>query len=162
MSPASKQRSYEMDQIAYKVPQIFNSNVELATRAALILSSMEGKSFDIDELVLLDYALLYSSEFDGPENLHPAVPNHLAEIAQRRELLPNSLLFFLKKGLIDVHYTEKGKYFSANENTNSFVSCLSADYFIRIWERLSWLSDHSETIKKTQLMKLRSGVLDSQ
>lgn len=150
-----------MDKIDFKVPQIFNSNVELATRAALILSSMEGRMFDIDELVLLDYALLYSSEFNGPENLHPAVPNHLAEIAQKRELLPDSLLFFLKKGLIDVQYRAEGKYFSANENTTSFVSCLSSDYFIKIWQRLSWLSEHSDEIKGRKLAELRNGASDS-
>lgn len=147
-----------MEQVTPLPPQIFNSNIELATRVALILSSLEGKRFDVDELVLLDYALLYSCEFDGPESLHPPVPNHLAEIAQRRELLPNSLLFFLKKGLIDVHYDENGKSFSANENTNSFVSCLSTGYFIKIWERLSWLSEQSETIKCTPIAELRNGV----
>lgn len=150
-----------MEQVALKVPKIFNSDIELATRAALILSSMEGERFDIDELVLLDYALLYSSEFNGPSNLHPPVPNHLAEIAQRRELLPNSLLFFLKKGLIDVHYDKNGKSFSANENTNSFVSCLSKDYFIKIWERLSWLSKQSDKIKRTPITELRNGVFDT-
>lgn len=146
-----------MDKITSKKPEIFNSNIELATRAALILSSMDGKIFDIDELVLLDYALLYSSEFDGPESLHPPVPNHLAEIAQRRELLPESLLFFLKKGLIDVHYDETGKYFKANDNTISFVSCLSSKYFLKIWKRLSWLSENSEEIKKRKLLRLADG-----
>ncbi|ENC6730597.1 hypothetical protein M2G63_19165 [Vibrio vulnificus] len=150
-----------MEQVKLKVPQIFNSDVELATRAALILSSMEGEKFDIDELVLLDYALLYSSEFNGPSNLHPAVPNHLAEIAQRRELLPKSLLFFIKKGLIDVHYDENGKYFCANENTNSFVSCLNSSYFIKIWERLSWLSEHYNRIIQIPIMELRKGVSSS-
>lgn len=150
-----------MEQVKLKVPQIFNSDVELATRVALILSSMEGKRFDIDELVLLDYALLYSSEFDGPSNLHPAVPNHLAEIAQRRELLPKSLLFFIKKGLIDVHHDKKGKSFCANENTNSFISCLSSSYFIKVWERLSWLSEHYSTVIQMPIMELRKGVSSS-
>jgi hypothetical protein len=148
-----------MEQIALKSPQIFNSNIELATRAAMILSCLEGNKFDVDELVLLDYALLYSGEFDGPPSLHPPVPNHLAEIAQRRDLLPNSLLFFLKKGLIEVHYDENGKSFSANENTNSFVSCLSTGYFIKIWERLSWLSEQSEKIKCMPIKELRNGVI---
>ncbi|MGU3191983.1 ABC-three component system middle component 2 [Vibrio cholerae] len=150
-----------MEQVKLKVPQIFNSDVELATRVALILSSMEGEKFDIDELVLLDYALLYSSEFNGPSNLHPAVPNHLAEIAQRRELLPNSLLFFIKKGLIDVRYDENGKSFCANENTNSFVSCLNSSYFIKIWERLSWLSENYDRIIQIPIMELRKGVSSS-
>jgi hypothetical protein len=150
-----------MDKVVFNKPQIFNSNVELGTRVAMVLSSMEGQKFDIDELVLLDYALLYSREFGGPDNLHPPVPNHLAEIAQRRELLPDSLLFFLKKGLIDVHYGENGKYFSANANTISFISCLSSGYFIKIWERLSWLSDNSEKIKSKQLSELRNGAANS-
>jgi len=150
-----------MEQVKIKTPQIFNSDVELATRAALILTSMEGEKFDIDELVLLDYALLYSSEFNGPSNLHPAVPNHLAEIAQRRELLPRALLFFIKKGLIDVRYDENGRSFYANENTNSFVSCLNSSYFIKIWERLSWLSEHYERIIRMPIMELRKGVSSS-
>lgn len=150
-----------MEQVKIKIPQIFNSDVELATRAALILTSMEGEKFDIDELVLLDYALLYSSEFNGPSNLHPAVPNHLAEIAQRRELLPRALLFFIKKGLIDVRYDENGRSFCANENTNSFVSCLNSGYFIKIWERLSWLSEHYERIIRMPIMELRKGVSSS-
>lgn len=150
-----------MEQVKLKAPNIFNSDVELATRVALILSSVEGEKFDIDELVLLDYALLYSSEFNGPSNLHPAVPNHLAEIAQRRELLPKSLLFFIKKGLIDVRYDEKGKSFCANENTNSFVSCLNSSYFIKIWERLSWLSENYDWIIQMPIMELRKGVSSS-
>lgn len=147
-----------MEQVKLKAPKIFNSDVELATRVALILSSMEGEQFDIDELVLLDYALLYSSEFNGPSNLHPAVPNHLAEIAQRRELLPKSLLFFIKKGLIDVRYDENGKSFCANENTSSFVSCLNSSYFIKIWERLSWLSENYNQIIHIPIVELRKGV----
>ena len=58
---------------------IFNGPLELGTRSSLILTALE-KKFSLDDLVLLDYALLYSQEFGGPDNLHPALPNHIAEI----------------------------------------------------------------------------------
>ena len=143
-----------MGRVTERPPVIFNSPIELGTRAALILASLEGKKLDIDNLVLLDYALLYSNEFGGPDSLHPLVPNHIAEIAQRRELLPDSLHYFLRKGLIDKCYEENGQFFTANSHTLGFVSCLASNYYKKIWKRLSWLSENYIQITNTPIIKL--------
>jgi len=114
---------------------IFNSPIELGTRSSLILTALD-KQFCLDDLVLLDYALLYSQDFGGPENLHPALPNHIAEIGHRREFLPESLAFFCKRGLISAHIDESGYYYSANQQTLHFVSCLKSEYYRKSWIRL--------------------------
>lgn len=119
----------------------FNGPIELGTRSSLILIALEVK-LSIDDLVLLDYALIYSNDFCGPNNLHPALPNHIAEIGHRREFLPNSLSFFAKRGLISAHIEESGFYYSANQHTLHFVSCLKSSYYKKIWTRLSWLKNN--------------------
>lgn len=128
---------------------IFNGPLELGTRSSLILTALDEK-FSLDNLVLLDYALLYSQDFGGPDNLHPALPNHIAEIGHRREFLPESLAFFSKRGLISVNIEESGYYYSANKQTLNFVSCLKSEYYRKSWVRLSWLkNNHKYLLEKT-------------
>lgn len=131
----------------------FNSKIEIGTRVALILSALDSK-IGLDELVMLDYALLYSEEFGGPPNLHPALPNHVAEIVHRREFMPGSIRFLLKRGLIDLIVEKTGHYYSKNENTIDFVSCLQSDYFKKSWIRLNWLADNKSKIVKTKIIEL--------
>lgn len=118
---------------------VFNSSVELGTRAALILTCLSDHELDLDELVFFDYALLYSSEFSGPENLHPAVPNHMAEIVHRREFLPKALRLFASKGLINVKATCSGFFYQATDDTAQFVRCLRTDYYKNMWTNLFWI-----------------------
>lgn len=131
----------------------FNSKIEIGTRVALILSALDSK-ISLDEMVMLDYALLYSEEFGGPSNLHPALPNHVAEIAHRREFMPGAIRFLLKRGLIDLIVEKTGHYYSKNENTIDFVACLQSDYFKKSWIRLNWLSDNKSKIVKTKIIEL--------
>ena len=131
----------------------FNSPIEIGTRVALILTALDSK-VSLDELVLLDYALLYSEEFGGPENLHPALPNHIAEIAQRREVMPDAIFLLLKRGLIDLKIEKTGHYYKKNKDTLDFVSCLQSVYFKKSWVRLNWLADNKTKIVKTKIIEL--------
>lgn len=131
----------------------FNSPIEIGTRVALILSALNTKTC-LDELVMLDYALLYSEEFGGPPNLHPALPNHVAEIAHRREFMPGAINLLLKRGLVDLIIEDSGHYYKRNEDTLDFVSCLQSTYFKKSWVRLNWLSDNKTKIVKTKISEL--------
>lgn len=132
----------------------FNSPLEIGTRVALILTSLD-QPLALDELVILDYALLYSKEFGGPENLHPALPNHLAEIAHRREVIPKALSFLSKRGLIRMLVEDTGYYYSSNESTTDFVSCLQSPYYKKSWTRLNWISENREKIISTKILELK-------
>jgi len=121
--------------------ETLNSPIELGTRSALILTALD-KKLGIDELVSLDYALLYSRELGGPENLHPALPNHTAEIVHRREYLPRALNLFIKKGVISIEANDNGYYYSSNKQTLDFISCLQNPYFKKAWVVLDWISEN--------------------
>jgi len=131
----------------------FNSPIEIGTRIALILSAVDSK-VSLDDLVMFDYALLYSEEFGGPTNLHPALPNHVAEIAHRREFMPGAISLLLKRGLIELIVEETGHYYKRNKDTLDFVSCLQSTYFKKSWVRLNWLNDNKSTIVKTKIIEL--------
>ena len=138
--------------MASEALEIFNGPIELGTRSSLILTALD-KQLSLDDLVLLDYALLYSQDFGGPENLHPALPNHIAEIGHRREFLPESLAFFSKRGLVSVIIEESGYYYSANRQTLQFVSCLKSEYYRKSWVRLGWLKNNYTNILEQSFPK---------
>ena len=132
----------------------FNSPMELGTRTALILSALDGEKIDIESMVMLDYALLYSEEFGGPENLHPSVPNHIAETAQRLELMPNALRFLIKRGLVNIDIESNGYFYSSNADTIHFISCLKSNYYKKAWIRLAWIKENYSNISQNALMYL--------
>ncbi|WP_215396302.1 ABC-three component system middle component 2 [Rheinheimera oceanensis] len=133
--------------------QSFNSPIELGTRICLMLTALNSQQ-SLDDLVLLDYALLYSNEFDGPDNLHPALPNHVAEIAHRREMLPKAIDFLLKRGLIRLAVKPDGHYYESNQSTIEFVSCLQSPYYKKAWIRLNWIHDNKQRIVNTKITEL--------
>lgn len=130
-----------------------NSPLELGTRISLLLSVLKGRQ-TLDDLVMLDYALLYSEEFGGPENLHPALPNHIAEIAYRREVLPEALNLFVRRGLIGLSIDSTGYYYSSNESTFDFIACLQSEYYKKSWVRLNWIAENASEISKTNLTNI--------
>lgn len=138
--------------------QTLNSPIELGTRCSLILTAID-KELSIDELVSLDYALLYSEEFGGPRSLHPALPNHIAEIAHRREYLPKALSLFIQKGVVSVQAKDTGYYYSSNERTLDFVSCLQRPYFRKAWIALDWISENYQWLTDMQLTRLKERAL---
>ena len=155
MPPAGKHETDKMGGKMNKSIIIYNSPIELGTRASLILTAL-SKKLSLDQLVILDYALLYSKEIGGPDNLHPALPNHFAEIAHRREHLPNSLQLFVKRGLIDLLIEDSGYYYTCNSQTLEFTSCLQSHYYRKSWIRLNWIKDNYTRIIQTSLQSLEA------
>lgn len=131
-----------------------NSPIELGTRSALILT-VTDRQLSLDDLVLLDYALLYSEEFGGPKSLHPALPNNIAEIAHRREYLPKALSLFIQKGVVSVEANDSGYYYLSNERTLDFVSCLQQPYFRKAWVILDWISENCQWLTDIDLARLK-------
>jgi hypothetical protein len=129
----------------------FNSKVELATRASFILTFFYERPLDLDRLVFLDYVLLYAKEFGGPINIHTDLPNKIAEIIRRRELLPDALKLFISKGLISSEANSDGIFFKACENTSQFVGCLKSEYFKKLWVNLFWLEENFDLIDSQRI-----------
>ncbi|HHI4956901.1 TPA: ABC-three component system middle component 2 [Vibrio parahaemolyticus] len=120
---------------------------------ALILTVLDEQR-NIEDLVKLDYSLLYSEDFGGPSNLHPALPNHVAEIAHRREVLPSVMSFLLSRGLVTLVTEKTGYYYKSNEQTLEFVSCLQANYYRKAWLRLNWMKKNVSHIVEAKVYDL--------
>ncbi len=115
----------------------------------MILNCLDDKSLDLDQLAFLDFVLIYSEVFQGPSNLHPVVPNYLAELPHKRATLHESLELFISRGLIDKLYSKEGIFYKANDLTLEFVSCLKSKYYKMAWSNLIWIeSNYIELIKK--------------
>ena len=125
---------------------IFNSKIELATRASFILTCFSDRALDLDRLVFFDYVLLYAKEFGGPINLHTDLPNKVAEILRRREILPAALKLFISRGLITSVADADGIFFKASEQTPQYVGCLKSEYFKNMWTNLLWLDNNFESL----------------
>lgn len=52
----------------------FNSPYELGVRMVYLLNSLHPAGADLQKLVLLDYAIVYSNDLGGPPSLHTPVP----------------------------------------------------------------------------------------
>jgi len=130
---------------------IFNSKVEPATRASFILTFFHDRSLDLDRLVFFDYVLLYAKEFGGPINIHTDLPNKIAEIIRRRELLPEALKLFISKGLISSEANSGGVFFKASENTSQYIGCLKSEYFKKLWTNLFWLEKNFDLIDSQRI-----------
>ena len=130
---------------------VFNHKIELATRASFLLTCFSERELDLDSLVFLDYAMLYAREFGGPINIHTDLPNKVAEIIRRRELLPDALRLFVSKGLIHSSATPDGVYFRASANTAQFVGCLKSEYYKKVWANLLWLEANFDLVDRQRV-----------
>jgi hypothetical protein len=131
--------------------QIYNNSIEIGTRALLLLSYLEKYSFDIEQLVFLDHVLIYSKDFNGPLNIHPIVPNHIAEITYKMELFPKALKLFMSKKLIEMDISENGFLYKATDISYSFISCLKSSYYKKMWINLEWIEDNLDLLEDIRL-----------
>lgn len=117
----------------------FNSELELGIRMVYLLSSLYPMGADLQKLVLLDYAIIYSSDFNGPENLHTPVPLRAGELFSRRELIQSALYLMSKKGLVTAELDETGFLYFAGENARTLVDSLGSSYALALADRCKWV-----------------------
>lgn len=132
---------------------IFNSPLELGTRALFILNAIKPYEASIEKIAYLDYISIYSSEFNGPNNLHPDVPMHHLEFIFRIENLKSGLNQMIKKQIINANFTTQGIKYSLGEYSYPFMSFLDTDYHIKLGERSLWVRDNFYHLSDNELDK---------
>ncbi len=81
------------------VTRVFNSPFELGFRMVYLLSAMRPGGADLQKLILLDYAVVYSGDLGGPDSLHTPVPYRGSELLSRRTLIEQGLHLMSSRGL---------------------------------------------------------------
>jgi hypothetical protein len=116
-----------------------------------LLSSLFPIGADLQKLVLLDYAVVYSSDFDGPPSLHTPVPFRGNELYSRRELIQTGLYLMSTKGLVTARHDESGISYYAGENSRVLVDSLGAPYALALADRCTWVASTFGNIDSLEL-----------
>lgn len=141
-----------MGKIKNNSPLPFNSPFELGIRMVYLLTNLFPRGADLQKLILLDYAAIYSGDFGGPKSLHTPVPYRTAELYSRRNTVQSGLRLMATKRLVDVSLGEDGITYFAGDNARALVDSLDAAYLFDLSERCSWVVasyGDIETIKLT-------------
>lgn len=119
---------------------LYNSPFELGLRMVYLLSSLRPHGADLQKLVLLDYAIVYSEDLDGPISLHTPVPYRGGELLSRRELIEQGLYLMSTRGLIDVEMNDLGITYHAGPAAMTMVKSLTSKYFLELENRCQWVA----------------------
>jgi hypothetical protein len=117
---------------------VFNSPFELGLRMVYLLTSLMPHGADLQKLVLLDYAIVYSGDLNGPESLHTPVPYRGGELLSRRELIEQGLYLMSTRGLVDARMDETGITYVAGPAARTMVGSLTSQYFLDLEHRCKW------------------------
>ncbi|MDL5601777.1 hypothetical protein QS468_54330 [Bacillus subtilis] len=134
---------------------LFNNPVENGARIVLLLAGL-SRELDLDELIFLDYAAIYSNDFRGGPSLHPMLMNRLAELVRRREIFPDAIKLFTSKGLMTSQVDEQGLRYRITTEGSSFAGKLSTEYHTDFRRRVSWVGKNIDylTVQRRTIYKL--------
>jgi hypothetical protein len=120
---------------------VFNTPLEAGLRSVILLNERYPTPIDFEEIVKLDYVLVYSKDFGGPKSLHPSIPNRKGELAIRRELVRDGLGLMKRFGLINVFCEKEGVYYSVTGDANPFIKLMKSEYNMTLKSNAKWCVD---------------------
>lgn len=129
----------------------FNSPFELGVRMVYLLNSLQPVGVDLQKLVLLDYAIVYSYDLGGPPSLHTPVPYRGSEYLSRRDLIAQSLYLMSTRGLVAVVMDDTGITYFAGESARSMVGALTSPYLRELEDRCQWAAATFATLSSQDM-----------
>jgi hypothetical protein len=136
------------------IPVPFNSPFELGIRMIYILMSVHPRALDLQQLLFLDYAAIYSGDLGGPESLHTPVPLRGAEYTTRRAVIEQGLYLMSLRRFIDVKFGDSGIEYQAGENASAMLGIIGGNYALKLKERSNWVAAHLGSMSAVELQKL--------
>ncbi|WP_329603110.1 ABC-three component system middle component 2 [Undibacterium baiyunense] len=140
-----------MGQVKRPALPVFNSPFELGIRMVYLLQALTPRGADIQKLVLLDYAVVYSGDLNGPSSLHTPIPFRGAELMSRRELIEQGLYLMSTRGLVSASLGTDGITYYSGEVARTMTSALTSNYLRDLEQRCSWVADRFGQIDSTDL-----------
>ena len=116
-----------------------NTPPEVGVRVLCILVEAVPDSIDLHHLVFLDYALLHSADFGGPESLNPAYALRVGEFGMKRQWVREGLLLMIQSGLVQMSAGGHGFEFCASERAEDFLDGFESAYVGALRERARWV-----------------------
>lgn len=119
-----------------------NTPPEVGVRVLCILVEAVPDSIDLHHLVFLDYAMLHSSDFGGPESLNPALMLRVGEFGMKRQWVREGLLLMIQSGLVQMSAGDYGFEFCASERAEDFLDSFESAYVGALRERARWVVEY--------------------
>lgn len=115
-------------------------------------------TLDLQQLLFLDYAAIYSGDLGGPESLHTPVPLRGAEYTTRREIIEQGLYLMSTRGFVDVVFDKNGIEYTAGENAAAIIGIVGGSYAEKLRDRCKWVAGALGTQSAIELQKLFADV----
>jgi hypothetical protein len=133
------------------VLRVFNSPFELGLRMIYLLQALTPRGADLQKLVLLDYAIVYSNDLNGPSSLHTPLPYRGTELLSRRELIEQGLYLMSTRGLVDAQWSADGITYFAGPMARVMTCSLNSNYLRQLESRCHWVAEHFGNVDSTDL-----------
>jgi hypothetical protein len=143
-----------MGSVSRKQQELFNTPFELGLRMVYLLFALRPGGADLQKLVLLDYAIVYSQDVGGPASLHTPVPYRNAELFSRRERIEQGLYLMSTRGLVDVVVDDRGMTYIAGASSFTMVGSLSSKYWRDLQKRCVWAAERFGKASSAELLNL--------
>lgn len=116
-----------------------------------LLNSLQPTGADLQKLVLLDYAVVYSDDLGGPPSLHTPVPYRGSEYLSRRDLIAQGLYLMSTRGLVDAVMDETGITYFAGDSARAMVGALTSLYLRELEGRCRWAAAAFSALSSRQM-----------
>lgn len=116
--------------------------------------SVYPRTLDLQQLLFLDYAAIYSGDLGGPESLHTPVPLRGAEYTTRRSIIEQGLYMMSIRRFIDVKFGDSGIEYQAGENASAILGIIGGNYSNKLKERCLWVADQLGYKSAVELQKI--------
>jgi hypothetical protein len=133
---------------------VFNSPLELGTRMAFLLLALYPRRADLQRLVFLDYAVIYSADLGGPPSLHTPIPLRGAEYASRRQVIEDGLYLMAMKSVVEVIADGNGVHYCASERAAGFSGFFHGKYIAALMDRCEWVARKFGDASDAELARL--------
>ena len=143
-----------MGPVSRRQPELFNTPFELGLRMVYLLFALRPSGADLQKLVLLDYAIVYSQDVGGPASLHTPVPYRNAELFSRRERIEQGLYLVSTRGLVDVVLDERGMTYIAGASSFTMVGSLASKYWRDLQQRCLWVAERFGNASSNELLNI--------
>src|SRR5262245_32326350 len=111
----------EIDQNGSKSIALFNGPLETGVRSVIILDAAYPNAFDLARLTWLDHLVVHTADIEGPESLHPDVPQRTGELLVRRRLVEDGLKLMARMHLVVGLPAADGIVYQATEEGTAFA-----------------------------------------
>ena len=134
--------------------EVFNTPFELGVRMVYLLMALYPRKVDLQRLVYLDYAAIYSADLGGPESLHTPVPLRGGEYTSRREVIEEGLYLMAQRSFVDVEAGPSGITYHLGENGPALIGLIGGEYARELNKCCHWVASELGDLDDQALERL--------